>query len=56
MEFIILTTYENHRLNLDEHEVETRLPNVNYLRSNNAKLSAEETATDIHEWMKQIRS
>lgn len=48
----LLTTFENHRLNSDENEVQERLPDVNYLRINNTTMTAEDTAKQIHNWLK----
>lgn len=51
----LLNTYEKHRLNSNENEVEERLPNVNYLRINSTNLTAKETAGEIDTWLKSQR-
>lgn len=48
----LLTSFEKHRLNSSEGEVKDRLPMVQYLRLDNTRLGAAETADKIYQWMK----
>lgn len=48
----LLTSFEKHRLNSNEGEVQAQLPDVKYLRINNTALEPAETAVRIYDWMR----